>query len=222
MPAPERPSADSADGLRIGGLQRFTGLDFPGALAAVVFVQGCAWRCVYCHNPHLQPRRPAMASGLDWPAVRAWLHTRRGLLDAVVFSGGEPTLDPALPAALDEVRALGLRTGLHTAGMAPRRLQAVLSRLDWVGLDIKAPLADGGVRHDAVTGVRGAAEAVKRSLSLLMQAGVPLQLRTTMHPDWLPADELARLRAELAAWGAPDTVIQPGQWPVRRAAPVPG
>jgi pyruvate formate lyase activating enzyme len=140
----------------------------------------------------------------------------------VVCRGGAPTLDPALPAALDEVRALGFRTGLHTAGMAPRRLQAVLPRLDWVGLDIKAPLSDGGARHDAVTGVRGAAGAVGRSLALLLQAGVPLQLRTTVHPDWLPADDLARLRDELAARGAPDTVVQPGRWPARRAAAVPG
>lgn len=214
MPACSPPPAEAAAALRVGGLQRFTSLDYPGALAAVVFVQGCAWRCVYCHNPHLQPKHSPAGQGLAWAEVRAWLATRRGLLDAVVFSGGEPTLDPALPAALDAVRVMGFRTGLHTAGMAPRRLQALLPRLDWVGLDIKAPLADGGARHDAVTGVRGAAMAVRRSLQILMQAGKPLQLRTTAHPQWLSADALQTLREELAAWGARATVVQVGQ-PVR-------
>jgi pyruvate formate lyase activating enzyme len=213
------PPADDAAALRIGGLQRFTSIDYPGALAAVVFVQGCAWRCSYCHNPQLQPRRSAPGQGLAWAEVRAWLATRRGLLDAVVFSGGEPTLDPALPAALAETRALGFRNGLHTAGMAPRRLQALLPLLDWVGLDVKAPLHDCGARHDAITGVRGAAAAVRRSLALLQAADVPLQLRTTAHPQWLSASELQRLRDELAAWGVPDTVVQPGR-PLAPAAPV--
>jgi pyruvate formate lyase activating enzyme len=221
VPASGTPPADGAGALNVGGLQRFTTIDYPGALAAVVFVQGCAWRCSYCHNPQLQPRRAAPGSGLAWAGVRDWLATRRGLLDAVVFSGGEPTLDLALPAALAETRALGFRNGLHTAGMAPRRLQALLPLLDWVGLDVKAPLRDGGARHDAITGVRGAAVAVRRSLALLLAAGVPLQLRTTVHPQWLSTDELESLQRELAALGAPDTVVQPGHPPRQAAAAAP-
>ncbi len=117
--------------LRVGGVQRFTSIDYPGALAAVVFVQGCPWRCVYCHNPQLQSRQvPQPAPAPAWPDLLAWLGCRRGLLDAVVFSGGEPTADPALPQAVDEVRALGFRVGLHTAGMLPRRLRTLLPRLD--------------------------------------------------------------------------------------------
>ena len=208
---PGSQPAPAAPGLQVGGLQRFTSIDYPGALAAVVFVQGCAWRCVYCHNPQLQPRRAPAPIG--WVQVRDWLHTRRGLLDAVVFSGGEPTLDPALPQAMAEVRAQGFRVGLHSAGLSPRRLAAVLPLVDWLGLDVKAPLADGGARHDAITGVRGAAAVVRRSLALALRAGVPLQLRTTAHPDWLDSAALARLADELAALGAPALVVQAGRWP---------
>lgn len=204
------PAAD-AGGLQVGGLQRFTTIDYPGALSAVVFVQGCAWRCVYCHNPHLQPRRAAPA--MTWDSVRDWLHTRQGLLDAVVFSGGEPTLHPALPEAMAEVRAMGFLVGLHSAGLSPRRLAAVLPMVDWLGLDVKAPLADGGARHDAITGVRGAAAVVRRSLTLALRSGVALQLRTTVHPDWLDDEALARLRQELAAMDAPELVVQAGRWP---------
>jgi pyruvate formate lyase activating enzyme len=171
--------------LRVGGVQPFTSIDYPGALAAVVFVQGCPWRCRYCHNPQLQPRQVPQPSAVPaWPELLAWLGSRRGLLDAVVFSGGEPTADPALPQAVDDVRALGFRVGLHTAGMLPRRLRALLPQLDWVGLDIKAPLADDPL-HARVTGVRvgtpRGATAVRESLAALQASGVAFECRTTAH-----------------------------------------
>ena len=140
--SPAAPASAAAEALVVGGLQPFTTIDYPGALAAVVFVQGCPWRCGYCHNPQLQPRvKPAEAAGPGWAALRPWLARRVGLIDAVVFSGGEPTLDPALPAAMAEVRAIGLKVGLHTAGIYPQRLAAALPLADWVGLDLKAPPA---------------------------------------------------------------------------------
>src|SRR5574344_952683 len=91
--------------LRVSGLTRMTSIDFPGQLAAVVFCQGCPWRCGYCHNPDLLDATAPAA--MAWGEVLAVLHQRQGLLDAVVFSGGEPLLQPGLPAALQEVRALG-------------------------------------------------------------------------------------------------------------------
>ena len=128
-----------ASALRVGGLIRFSNADWPGKLAAVLFLQGCPWHCGYCQNPHLLP--PHGAHEEDWPATLAWLATRRGLLDAVVFSGGEPTAQAELPAAIRAVRALGFALGLHTGGAYPRRLLEVARDVDWVGLDIKAPIA---------------------------------------------------------------------------------
>jgi pyruvate formate lyase activating enzyme len=200
----------AADALRVGGLQPFTTIDFPGALAAVVFVQGCPWRCLYCHNPHLQAADPAAAGGPNWAELRPWLERRRRVLDAIVFSGGEPTLDPALPAALREVRALGYRSGLHTAGMAPRRLQAVLPLLDWVGLDVKAPLDDDAL-HDRISGVRGAAREVRESLQALLASGVAHEVRTTTHASLLhggPKAALLRLAVQLRGAGAARLALQ--------------
>lgn len=197
----------AAASLRIGGLQPFTTIDYPGALAAVVFVQGCPWRCLYCHNPHLQGR-DTVPAGPSWATLRRWLVRRQGRLDALVFSGGEPTLDPALPAAMREVRALGFRVGLHTAGLSPRRLRAVLPLADWVGLDVKAPLADAAL-HDRITGVRGAAPAVRTSLEALLDSGVAYECRTTVHTGLLEADALSRLVDELASAGARHVVLQP-------------
>jgi len=175
----------------------------------VVFVQGCPWRCGYCHNPHLQPR--GQGHGTPWSEVTQFLRQRAGLLDAVVFSGGEPTLDPALPQAIADVRELGFKVGLHSAGAYPRRLQAVLPLVDWVGLDIKAPLASDA-RHDRVTQVRGSAAPVRQSLAALVRHGrthgLAFECRTTAHPALLDDAALLAVADELAAAGVVDWVLQ--------------
>lgn len=122
--------------LRVGGLVPLSTCDWPGQLAATLFCQGCPWDCPYCHNPHLREIRAGET--LVWRDLMTWLESRRGLLDGVVFSGGEPTLQAALPDAVREVRRLGFRIGLHTAGPYPKRLATLLPWLDWVGFDVKA------------------------------------------------------------------------------------
>lgn len=173
--------------LRVGGLTPLTTIDFPGRLAAVVFCQGCPWRCVYCHNPHLIP--PDAPTVWDWGKVTAFLSRRRGLLDGVVFSGGEPTLQSALPEAMKEVRAMGFEIGLHTAGMYPERLAAVLPLVDWVGLDIKAPAH----LHDDVVGTPGGHGRAMASLAFIQASGVDYECRTTWHPGLFDEPALSGL-----------------------------
>ena len=186
----------------MGGLTPLTTIDFPGRLAAVVYCQGCPWRCSYCHNPELlDATAPAI---LPWPQVRAFFETRRGLLDGVVFSGGEPTLQAALPAALAEVRAMGFATGLHTGGMYPERLAGLLPLLDWVGLDIKAPRH----RYDAITGVPGSGERAWASLQQVVQGGVPCECRTTWHAGLFHQGELQQLGRALADIGVTHWALQ--------------
>ena len=191
-----------AERLRIGGLTPLTTLDFPGELAAVVFCQGCPWRCRYCQNGDLlAARRDDL---IPWSRVRDLLDRRRGLLDAVVFSGGEPTLQAALPAAMAEVRARGFKTGLHTAGTYPKRLRLVLPYVDWVGLDIKALPED----YPVVTGIPGSGAAPWQSLGLLLDADVALEVRTTPMPGLDSTDYLDRLMRRLGAVGVRDYVLQ--------------
>jgi len=178
--------------LAVGGLVPFTTIDFPGRLAAVVFCQGCPWRCTYCHNPHLLPRGPGAR---PWPDVLTWLETRRGLLDGVVFSGGEPLLQRGLPAALADARALGFATALHTAGAYPERLAAALPLLDWVGFDVKAPFAE----YAPVVG-RDGGPAARAALALLLASGVAHEIRCTVPPQ-LDEAALGRMDAELADLG---------------------
>jgi pyruvate formate lyase activating enzyme len=199
--APVPPTSARRE-LRVGGLTPLTTVDYPGELAAVVFCQGCPWRCRYCHNGHLLP--PRAAELIPWAQVRAFLEARRGLLDAVVFSGGEPTLQPALGAAMTQARALGFKVGLHSSGAYPARIEALLPLLDWVGLDIKA-LPE---HYPAITGVPGSGERAWASLRLLLAAGVPLQVRTTLMPGQDGPAQLATLPERLAALGVREHRIQ--------------
>lgn len=203
--------------LRLGGMTPFTSIDFPGRLAAVLFVQGCPWRCGYCHNPHLQSR--AGPSALAWRDTLAWLQRRAGLIDGVVFSGGEPTVDPMLGAAMDEVRALGYAIGLHTAGTHPRRLASVLPRVDWVGIDVKAPLSDtltdtptdtpaDALLYDRITGRPNSARSAADCLAAVLRSGVDHEVRTTIHPSWLDDAALRRLGDDLARRGVRKLALQ--------------
>ena len=188
--------------LRVSGLTRMTSIDFPGQLAAVVFCQGCPWRCGYCHNPDLLDATAPAA--MAWGEVLAFLRQRQGLLDAVVFSGGEPLLQPGLPAALQEVRALGFATGLHTGGMYPERLAAVLPHLDWVGLDIKAPEGD----YARITATPGSGAKAFAGLQCLLASGVDFECRTTWHPGLFPFADLLALGRSLQAQGVRQWAVQ--------------
>ncbi len=188
--------------LRVGGITPLTTIDFPGELAAVLYCQGCPWRCRYCHNGHLLT--PENSNLLDWREVLAFLEQRRGLLDAVVFSGGEPTLQHGLPDAIAEVRSLGFQVGLHTAGCYPDRLAALLPLVDWVGLDIKALAQD----YAALTGVPGSGERAWHSLRRLVDSGVAHEVRVTVHDHLLPPAGLDVLLGSLYANGAQTVMLQ--------------
>jgi pyruvate formate lyase activating enzyme len=188
--------------LRVGGLTPLSTTDWPDMLAAVVFCQGCPWRCRYCHNPSLIPSRGAHE--IAWEDVMAFLRRRQGLLDGVVFSGGEPTLQAGLRDAMVEVRALGFRIGLHTGGAYPRRLASVLPLLDWVGLDAKAPFTD----YERITGVASSGAAALASLEHVLASGVDHEIRTTVHPSLLADAEVVNLARDLSARGIQRHVIQ--------------
>lgn len=188
--------------LRVGGLTPLSTTDWPGMLAAVVFCQGCPWRCGYCHNPDLIP--PRGENEIPWEEVLAFLHRRQGLLDGVVFSGGEPTLQASLPDAMREVRGMGFKIGLHTGGMVAKKLAAVLPLVDWVGLDVKAPFAD----YPRITGVACSGERALAGLEQLLASGVEYEIRTTVHPALLTDANLGELAHDLAGRGVRRYVIQ--------------
>jgi len=188
--------------LQLGGVTRLSTSDYPGELAAVLFCQGCPWRCGYCHNPHLLEARAERP--VEWSDVMRFLRSRSGLLDAVVFSGGEPLAQRPLPDAIEEVRALGFRIGLHTGGAYPERLAAVLPLVDWVGFDVKTAFAD----YPAITRAAGSGERALASLRRLLASDVAHEVRTTVHSRRHRPDDVVALARRLADLGATRYVVQ--------------
>lgn len=199
---PPRAAGDFLNRLRIGGITPFSTVDWPGQLAVVLFLQGCPWRCAYCHNNDLQTA--CGDTRHDWPEVETLLAQRRGLIDGVVFSGGEPTAQLEITAAVRRVKELGFAIGLHTAGVYPRRLAETLPWLDWIALDVKALPED----YDQLTGVPGSRERVDEALELLLNSGKPFECRTTVDWSLLPPAALARLGERLAGLGVQDFAVQ--------------
>ncbi len=226
----KKDEAHAGDALAIAGFVPLSTVDWPGRLAATVFLQGCPWRCPYCQNHEiLDPRAPGR---VPWDHVRAFLRRRRGLLDAVVFSGGEATRQAGLAAAMAEARELGFEVGLHTGGAYPRRFAGLLPLVDWVGLDIKALPGDYRAAAGADAGAKAwecldllLAEADRRggragenardahenageNACVVGLRPLGYEIRTTVHPGSPAAESLGGLVEELRARGVERFALQ--------------
>lgn len=198
-PASSQPAPVS--GLPVGGIIPFSATDWPGHLTVTVFTRGCPLRCTYCHNPELQDfAEPAYAPSFD--EALSLLQARRGLLDGMVISGGEPLAAPGLARAAARVRQAGFGLGLHTSGYVPRRLATLLrdpqARPDWIGFDVKA-LPE---HLPQVAGCTPATAArMWESLALLGHAarayGTHVQLRTTLWANSIIETHLEQLREQV-------------------------
>ncbi len=197
--------ATQADTLAIAGLVPLSTVDWPGKLAATAFLQGCPWRCTYCHNAAILD--PATPGTVPWSAVRELMDRRHGLLDGIVFSGGEPTRQPGLLDAVRQVRAEGYQVGLHTGGAYPARLAALLPHVDWIGFDVKAPAR----LYRAITRVGGPTTTADRafeSLRMVLAAGVDVTVRTTVDPTVMTDDDVHELTETLFDLGVAEHVLQ--------------
>ena len=158
----------------IGGLQKTSLLDFPKKIAAIVFTQGCNFRCGYCHNAEL----------LDFsaePKVKEedffdFLTKRKGKLDGVVITGGEPTVQSGLKEFILKIKDLGFEVKLDTNGTNPKVLSELLQIIDYVAMDIKAPFTKYGM----IAGVNVNIENIRESINLIMSSNVDYEFRTTV------------------------------------------
>ena len=170
---------------QVAGVVPFTSIDFPGCLATVVFFQGCPLRCPFCHNPELQVF-PGPA-GQSWDEVMDFLKARTKRLDGVVFSGGEPLMSDDIIDKAKAVKDLGFKLAIHTSGVYPERVREMLPLIDWVGLDVKAPWE----KYQELCGRPAMADQVKKTIDILVGAGMAFEARTTCDPRHLtPADTL--------------------------------
>lgn len=161
--------------MNIQGVQKLTLLDFPGQVACIVFTGGCNLRCPFCHNAGLV--RTPLAEENQTATVLEYLSGRRGMLDGVCITGGEPLLQPDLLDFMQKVRDMGYRIKLDTNGLLPRRLAAVLESglVDYVAMDVKSS-PEG---YAAAAGSEVDIAAIDESICLLRGSGVDHEFRTT-------------------------------------------
>lgn len=176
----------------IGGLEKFSLVDYPGKTCAVIFTQGCNYRCRYCHNQQLTDPR-YFEKSLPIEEVFDFLRSRIGLLDAVTISGGEPTIQSNLAEFIRRVKVMRFRIKLDTNGSRPEVIRELLNEglLDYIAMDVKAPF------DKYVELCRSAVDtdALKQSIQLIEQSGVSYQFRTTYDKRSLNAADLSAIRA---------------------------
>lgn len=180
--------------MNIAGLQKTSTVDYPKKLAAVIFTAGCNYRCFYCHNRAILDYPPL----LDEAEVSAFLEKRAGLLDGIVLSGGEPTLQKDLSWWLNRAKQLGYAVKLDTNGSRPEVLSSLLGAgfVDYVAMDYKAPFE----KYPSIC--FAPSKGVRESLDLLLSSGVEFELRTTVVPQITlnALSEMARAVPQLPRW----------------------
>lgn len=173
--------------MRIVGLQKMTLLDYPGKVACTVFLGGCNFRCPFCHNGGLlDGDAPEVMTEAE---LLNFLKGRRGLLDGVCMTGGEPTLSTQLPQLLADIKALGFDVKLDTNGSRPKVLKQLVEAglVDYVAMDVK----NCPDRYAATVGLSGAPlEALEESLRFLMKSGADYELRTTVVREFHDEDAI--------------------------------
>lgn len=177
----------------IGGVEKLSLLDYPDRISAIVFTQGCNFRCHFCYNPMLVLPN---AGGADHKLkdrliseddLLAFLQSRIGKLDAVVITGGEPTINPDLPEFITKIKALGYLIKLDTNGTNPEMLNFLINKklLNYIAMDFKAPLN----KYAEVANVRVDLNNIQKSVKIIQESRLPYEFRTTVAPQFLqPAD----------------------------------
>ncbi len=164
--------------MKLGGLQKLTLLDFPGHTACTVFTKSCNFRCPFCHNASLVLADRGRDESVSEEEFFSFLEKRRGILDGVAVTGGEPTLQKDLKEFLGRIRDMGFKIKLDTNGYAPEILMELidLGLVDFVAMDIKSSPAGYAKASGLVNFDIG---KVEKSVDILKSSGVPFEFRTT-------------------------------------------
>ena len=181
--------------MRIGGLQKLTLIDYPGKIAAIIFTQGCNWRCGYCHNPELV-LSAKYEDLIPEDAVLEFLMKRKGQLEGVVISGGEPTIQADISSFLAKIKALDYSVKLDTNGSNPAVLKNILelNLVDYVAMDIKACPS----HYSQAVGKKMDMKPITESIACILDSGLPYQFRTTLVKPVCPLGDLKELFSLIA------------------------
>lgn len=184
--------------MHIAGFEKLTLLDYPGKIASVVFTPGCVFRCPFCHNPELIEPFDDVSKELFLrnreEEFFAFLERRRGKLDGVCITGGEPTLQADIADFIGRVKSMGFLVKLDTNGLFPERVSRImdLGIVDYWAMDIKHTPE----KYHIAAGKRVSLDAIRKSVSLLMKSGVEYEFRTTVVPGMHAEEDFL----EIAQW----------------------
>jgi len=192
--------------MQIGGLQKLTLIDFPGRLAATVFLTGCNFRCPWCYAPHLVlpeeikkqlhsvRKNFSNGAGISQKYFFQFLRDRKGFLDGVTIGGGEPSINKDLPQFCKKIKKMGFLVKLDTNGSNPKMLKDLIDKklIDYVAMDIKAPRE----KYEKTTGVKVDIKKIQKSIDILKKGKVDCEFRTTVVPTLHKKEDIL----EIAKW----------------------
>ncbi len=190
--------------MKIGGFQKLSLIDYPSKISAIVFTQGCNFRCGYCHNPELVD--PSQHQNLiSENEILAFLKKRKGDLDAVEITGGEPFLQTDLEDFLKKIKALGYLIKIDTNGSFPEKLEKIIKEklVNYIAMDIKAPLGakfqkpndkyQTNSKYEKITGVKADEDKILKSINLIMRSGINYEFRTTIVKSQLNEKDILKI-----------------------------
>lgn len=172
----------------IAGFQKTTLLDYPEKIACIVFTQGCNFKCGYCHNPELFEKKEPV---ITLPAFYDFLQRRKGKLDGVVITGGEPTLQKDLKEFVKNIKNLGFLVKLDTNGTNPDIIEELLDEnlIDYIAMDIKAPLE----KYHLITNTNVDTAKIKKSIDLILNSSIDYEFRTTAIKESLNLEDFKQI-----------------------------
>ena len=173
--------------MKIGGLQKFSLIDYPGGICAIVFTQECNFRCPYCHNPELS-NPDLYEECIPEEKIFAFLEKRKGKLDAVSITGGEPTLQPDLIDFIRKIKDRGYLIKIDTNGTRPEVLKTLIEDklIDYIAMDVKAPLE----KYRKITRSKINTELIGQSIKFIKKSNIQHEFRTTVVKSQLKEDDL--------------------------------
>ncbi len=190
--------------MEIKGFIETSLIDWDGKIVSVVFLPGCNFRCPFCHN-HILVKHPEQIADVPWKRIETFLRAKKGWIDGVVVTGGEPTIHKDLVPLLTKLKDMGLPVKLDTNGSAPDRLKRIIEAglVEFIAMDIKASF-DGS--YDLACGVPVNKDNIRESIALIMSSGLDYEFRTTIVPQYHDLDSMENIAREIK--GAKKWVLQ--------------
>ena len=191
----------------IRGITKFSLVDYPGKISCILYVGNCNFRCSFCHNPYLvlysdtQPK-------ISEKSIMSFLETRKGKLDGVVLSGGEPAMYPEIADFAKKIKKMGFLFKLDTNGSFPDLVIDMHTNglIDMLGIDYKA--TEEKYNDVAVSSIKGLVKKVRKLIKYTVENSIPCDIRTTVHKKFHSVDDLKTIRSELDAIGVKDWTLQ--------------